>query len=205
MFKVLFVLIVIAVIIAVIVLVIRGRRRTKKQLPPPPQDPFGPANMTAGDPRGLKAGDMVEYLGTRYFVRGSVRMREGGYTWSEHFIDGDEPDGTDVRRWLSVEEDPDLQVVMWRRLDDNTLTPSSATLTVNGTEYHRKEDGTATYTSEGTTGLGNGGRVEYADYESATAKSGDRFLSFERYNGASWETALGEPIPNGTLTVYPGS
>ncbi|MGH3239857.1 MAG: DUF4178 domain-containing protein, partial [Spirillospora sp.] len=167
--------------------------------PAAPRDPFAPEDQVAGDPRTLKAGDMVEYLGTRYFVRGSLRLKEGGYTWSEHLLDADTIEGTKV--WVSVEEDPDLEVVWWTEHELGDLSPGERTLVVDGVEYRREEHGTADYTSEGTTGVGVQGRVEYVDYEGPRGK----YLSFEQYGGGQWEAGLGERVPTGSMTIYPGS
>lgn len=196
---VLLALILLALIVLIVVLVRRQSPHEPSPQPrPAPADPFASVGETAGDPRALKAGDMVEYLGTRYFVRGSVRLREGGYTWSEHLLDADTIEGTKV--WISVEEDPDLEVVWWTEYDIGDLTPTERTITVEGVEYRRDEHGTADYTSEGTTGLGVQGRVEYVDYEGPRGK----YLSFEQYGGGRWEAGLGERVPTGAMTIYPG-
>lgn len=190
--------IVVLAIVLVVVWFIRAQRSRSTPAPPPaPRDPFDPGETTYGDPRTLRAGDMIELHGERLFVRGSLRLRQGGYQWSEHFID----DVGGSRSWLSVEEDPDLQVVRWTRLRNTTLQPSSATLVHDGAEYRRDEQGSAQYTSEGTTGLNPAGRVEYVDFEGP----GGKHLSFERFEGGEWEVAHGESVPPGTLTVYPGS
>ncbi|MFC5749463.1 DUF4178 domain-containing protein [Actinomadura rugatobispora] len=190
-------------LVVIIVLMVRRRPSGTAAARPAdaaaPRDPFAAEDQVAGDPRTIKAGDMVEYLGVRYFVRGSVRLREGGFTWSEHLLDADTIEGTKV--WISVEEDPDLEVVWWTELDAGDLRPDRRTLTVDGVEYRRDEHGTADYSSEGTTGVGAEGRVEYVDYEA----SGGRYLSFERYGGGAWEAGTGERVPTGTLTIYPGS
>ncbi|WP_129665531.1 DUF4178 domain-containing protein [Phytoactinopolyspora endophytica] len=189
-------IVVIAVAVVMIVRALQSRNRSTPAAAAP-RDPFAPEDSTFGDPRTLKAGDMVELLGERMFVRGSLRLREGGYQWSEHFLD----DIAGTRRWLSVEEDPDLEVVVWTELKGTDLKPSEKTLTHEGVEYRRDEHGTAQFTSEGTTGLGTSGRVEYVDF----AGSKGRYLSFERFDGGEWEAGLGERVPSGTLTVYPGS
>lgn len=208
MIKLLLVLVLIALIAVIVSMVLRGRRRPARatgddragsrdgESAPMPRDPFGDPGV-GGDPRALKAGDLVEYLARRYFVRGSLRLSEGGYAWSEHFLDDTE--GT--KRWISVEEDPDLEVVLWVEHDHGDLTPDRSTITVDGVEYRRDEHGTANYRSEGTTGLGTSGSVEYVDYEG----SGGRYLSFERFGGGEWESGLGERVPGGSLTIYPGS
>ncbi|WP_052852335.1 DUF4178 domain-containing protein [Streptomyces avicenniae] len=194
----------VAALVAAVVVLLRSRRRAAPKAPPPPRDPFAPEQDTGGDPRRLKAGDMVEYLGERLFVRGSLRLSEGGFSWSEHFVDA--MDGTDAgRRWISVEEDPDLEVTLWSEYAGDPLKPSEQSLTVGGVTYHRTEHGTATYASEGTTGLAATGRMEYADYEGPRGHA----LSFERFPGAGgeqgrWEASLGERVPAGTLTIYPG-
>ncbi|MFA1541348.1 DUF4178 domain-containing protein [Actinomadura monticuli] len=190
-------LVLVALIVLIVVLL---RRRPSAPAPAPaaPRDPFAPEDSVAGDPRALKAGDMVEYLGTRYFVRGSVRLREGGFTWSEHLLDADTIEGTKV--WVSVEEDPDLEVVWWTEHDIGDLRPGEKTIVVDGVEYRRDEHGTADYTSEGTTGVGVQGRVEYVDYEGPRGK----YLSFEQYGGGQWEAGLGERVPTGSMTIYPG-
>ncbi|WP_062205098.1 DUF4178 domain-containing protein [Streptomyces sp. NBRC 109706] len=190
-----------------IALVLRTRRTPPATAPKVPRDPFAPDGETGGDPRTLKAGDMVEYLGERLFVRGSLRLTEGGFSWSEHFVDpmDDGADGESGHRWISVEEDPDLEVMLWSEYrGDAELLPDKKTLTVDGVTYRRSEHGTASYRAEGTTGLGDSGRVEYADFEAP----GGRGLAFERFLGAqgrgNWEVSLGERVPRGTLVIYPG-
>jgi hypothetical protein len=197
----LLILIALAVLIAV---VLRGRRKAPDTAAAAPQDPFATAADVAGDPRALKAGDMVEYLGTRYFVRGSLRLREGGFTWDEHLLQADTAEtgtGEAAKVWISVEEDPDLEVVWWTERDLGGLTPDQPAITFDGVEYRLDERGGADYRSEGSTGLGEGGRVEYADYAAAEG----RYLSFERFGGGRWEAGTGERVPRGALTIYPGS
>jgi hypothetical protein len=200
------VVIVLVLVVAVLLLMARrGRETVSHGAPQPaaaPKDPFAAESETAGDPRALKAGDMVQYLGRQYFLRGSLRMREGGFTWSEHILDAD-ADGQKI--WISVEEDPDLEVVWWTEQDADELLPDKKNITFEGVEYQRVEHGTADYRGEGTTGVAASGRVEYVDYEA----SGNRYLAFERFlgegGGGSWEASTGERVPNGALTIYPGS
>ena len=194
-------LLLILVALIVLIVVLRGRRSDahRAESAPAPRDPFASVGEVAGDPRALKAGDMVEYLGVRYFVRGSLRLREGGFRWDEHLLEADTTAGRKV--WVSVEEDPDLEVVLWNEVDVGDLVPDRSTITFDGVEYRRDEHGSAEYRSEGTTGLGDSGQVEYADYEA----SGGRYLSFERFGGGPWEAGVGERVPRGTMTIYPGS
>ncbi len=198
---VLLLLVLIALVVILIRQLIQQGRKAAQQPPAPaapqPADPFADTHQIAGDPRTLKPGDMVEYLGQRFFVRGTLRLREGGYQWSEHFLD--DVEGT--KRWLSVEEDPDLQVVMWTELPDSGLLPTEKAIVLEGVEYRRVEHGTAQFQSQGTTGLGTAGRVEYVDYEAP----GGKFLAFERFEGGRWEAGVGDLVPHGALTIYPSS
>lgn len=197
----------------VVVAVLLARRQRPAPVPGPAKtgagsrpgagDPFAETHGTGGDPRALAPGDLVEYLGQRYHVRGSVRLREGGYRWSEHFLD--DVDGR--RRWLSVEEDPDLALCLWTEAAGSGLEPGPDTLTYDGRAYRRDESGRARFVTEGTTGLDPSGAVEYVDYVAAVPADGaPEELGFERFgDGAGWEVGLGERVPAGALTIYPGS
>jgi hypothetical protein len=188
--KLLLVLILLALIV-LIVLVWRRRPRPAAA-PQRPADPLADVDL-AGDVRTLRPGDMVDYLGQLSFVRGSLRLTQGGFSWAEHFLD----DGRGAKRWLSVEEDPDLEVVLWVEHPVDAV-PAEKSVTVDGVTYRREEHGTATFRSEGTTGLSESGTVEYVDYAGPDRK----YLSFERFGG-EWESGLGEQVLISALTVYP--
>ncbi|GAA3966492.1 DUF4178 domain-containing protein [Thermobifida alba] len=184
----------------VIYLLVRERRKRAAAPPPapkPPQDPFADQG-TQGDPRTIKVGDMLDFGVERVWVRGTLRLSEGGWEWAEHFVD---EGGTGQRRWLSVEEDPDVQLVLWTSRPDLDVVPGPKQLTVEGVTYRLVERGTAAYRSEGTTGLRASGGMDYADYEGPDG----RHLAFERFDHGSWEASLGTDVAPGSLTVYPGS
>ena len=189
-------LVLLVLVALVVLLVMRARnnkRATEPQAPAKPQDPLAD-HQGVTDIRTVRAGDMIDYGDQLYFVRGSLRLTEGGYTWSEHFLD----DARGDRVWVSVEEDPDLEVVFWRETDA-VDAPGGKTMEVGGVTYRKEEDGTAKYTSEGTTTVAEKGRVEYVDYEGPDGKA----LSFERFDGGKWEAGLGESVPLPALRVYP--
>lgn len=196
--ELLVVLVVIAVLALIVVAVLRARRRRR---PAPAAAPQAPADPLAGhegvtDVRTVRAGDMVDYGGALFFVRGSLRLKEGGYSWSEHFLD----DSQGQRCWISVEEDPDLEVMLWQPTDA-VAEPGGDTMEVEGVRYRLEERGSARYTSEGTTTVAATGSVEYVDYNG----EGERGLSFERFDGGPWEAGLGEAVALSALRVYPAS
>lgn len=163
-----------------------------------PADPFAPNRDTGGDPRQIRAGDMLEFGGEKFFVRGSLRIAEGGYTWSEHFY---QADTSAQRRWLTVEEDPDLQVSIWQDRPDLELDPRAKRLEVDGVTFDLVEHGTASYRAEGTTGLQDHGALDYVDFESGDGRQ----LSLERFDHGQWEASTGESVAVGAITIYPGS
>lgn len=194
------VLIIVVVALAVIALVLIGRARTRAAQAAQPRrtDPFEPAGGTiaGGDPRAIGVGDIVEIRGHSWAVRGQLTMRESSWHWQEYLLE----DADGERCWLSVEEDPDLELAVWRPLPGTDLTPGPTTLEVNGTRYRSEEDGSATFQAEGTTGLNDTGTVRYHDY---TGPDG-ALLSFDDYGGSGhWEVSTGQVVPRHELRVLP--
>lgn len=154
------------------------------------------ADALRGDPRRLKPGDLVEVRGgVTYAVRGSVRLVEGAWSWTEHLLD----DADGVRRWLSVEEDPELELVLWTAEPGTTITPGAQAIDFAGRRYRWNESGRARYTAVGTTGLDPNGTLRYHDYQA----SGGARLSFEAYGDAGWEVARGERLHRSEVMIYP--
>ncbi|MGV9709254.1 DUF4178 domain-containing protein [Gordonia sp. NPDC003424] len=162
-----------------------------------PGDPFSTADDDAvrGDPRNLKPGDLVEIRGETYAVRGTLRLTQSGYVWTENFLDT----GSGHKAWISVEDDPDLEVVLWQELSGVTLAPGPATVELDGHRYASDEAGSAQFTSAGTTGLAGAGAMRYHDYEAGAAR-----LSFEDF-GSGWECARGDVLGRSDYRIYPTS
>ncbi|MGH3713953.1 MAG: DUF4178 domain-containing protein [Micromonosporaceae bacterium] len=192
---------ILAVLIAILVIVLVARRKARQQQEraasrPRPQDPFAAdANALRGDPRRLKPGDIVDIRAQTHAVRGSLHFTEGSWGWAEHLLD--DLDGR--KRWLSVEEDPDLELVLWIEVAGATVAPGPKSLDFDGRSYALDESGSARYTGTGTTGLHPEGTVRYYDYRAA---DGAR-LSFEEYGGSgTWELARGEELGRHELQVF---
>ncbi|WP_460861850.1 DUF4178 domain-containing protein [Nocardiopsis coralliicola] len=197
------------VIAALLVLLLRQRPRPRTAAPAAPaarQDPFGDVGASGGDPLALRVGDMVEFGAERGWVRGTLRLSEGGSDWAEHFIHLDDrygtadevPGGSGPRRWLSVEADPDVQMALWTGRPEADLAPGPRTLDFEGRTYRLSERGTAAYRSEGTTGLRAQGGMDYADYEADDGA----LLAFERFDHGRWEAATGAPVHAGDVLIY---
>jgi hypothetical protein len=190
----------IALLIVGLVVLARARRKTTAKTTPAPADPFRQVDADAdslyGDPRTVKPGDLIEIRGTSYAVRGTLRFTEGDWGWAEHLLD----DAAGRKVWLSVEEDPDLELVLWHEVPTATVTPDAPTVDFDGRRYVREESGRARYTAIGTTGLNPQGTVQYHDY----AAPDGPLLSFEAYgDGGRWEVGRGERLHRSELRIYP--
>ena len=193
------VLLIVVLVVAGVALYLLVRKKNEPVVAPGPVDPFADKDSDAlrGDPRALKAGDIVDIFGETYTVRGSLRLKEGGYQWSEHLLDT----AKGTRTWLSVEEDPDLELVLW------TETPGIPAAGGNEIEHDGKtfrldETGRAQYVSEATTGLTPSGTVAYHDYVAAD----DTRLSFEDFGeSGKKEAAIGQVLYRSAIMIYPQS
>lgn len=201
-------LLAVLVVFAAILVVLLAARRRARQLrrqaeardAARPADPFGSHDTDAvqGDPRTIKPGDIVEIRGQSYGVRGTLTFHEGDWSWAEHLLD--DPQGR--KRWLSVEEDPDLELVMWHEVPGATVAPGPSTVDFDGRQYRSEESGSARYQGVGTTGLRPQGSVRYHDYQ---APDGAR-LSFEEYGGSgTWEVGRGEELTRTEVRIYPAA
>src|SRR5687768_9308664 len=153
------------------------KQQAASAAPAAPVDPLR-KDSRGIDPRKLKVGDVVGHEGRDFLIRGTLAFEEDGYRWQEHHLDD-----TTTRRWLSVEDDEELELCLWTAVLAPDLTPGAAELSYDGTSYTRKESGRATFTATGSTGTGPTGSVEYVDYV-----AGSKRLSFERYTaGGEWE------------------
>lgn len=187
----------VAVAVVGVVVAVRARRRPAPVPGSVPADPFRDADADAlrGDPRTLKPGDLVEIRGRSLAVRGSLRLSEGASTWHEHLLD----DAAGNRVWLSVEEDPDLELVLWTQVPSATVQPGPPTVDFDGRRFVLEESGRAAFTGVGTTGLDPTGVVEYFDY----AAPDGPLLAFERYGASpTWEVAGGEALHRAEVRIY---
>lgn len=188
------------VVLAVVAIAIwLFNRRKQAQEPTAPEDFIGDQHKHAADSmRMLRNGDVVEYLGHNWFVRGRIDLDEDGYRWSEHMLDDAE-----TRRWLCIEDDESFEVTMWHSVALGEIEQGEAgdrDVIVGGVAYRLQERGTARFSADGATGTAPNGTVDYADYKSVDGQ----LLGFEKF-GSSWEPSLGEELQPWELTVFPST
>lgn len=189
-------------IAGLVVAVIALRKATQRQRPtvgtPQPSDPFRDTDADAlrGDPRRLQPGDIVEIRDRSYAVRGTLRLTEGSWSWAEHLLD----DASGTKVWLSVEEDPDLELVLWHAVPSATVVPGPPVIEFDGRRYTSQESGRARYAASGTTGLLPTGTMRYHDYSAPDGA----LLSFESYGDSdTWEVGRGERLHRAEVFIYP--
>lgn len=198
-------LVLLLVVIAVVAVVLGVKRRAEHREGASrqrPTDPFhtGDQDSLRGDPRSLKASDIVEVRGESFTVRGTLRLSEGGWAWAEHLLD----DAKGKQVWLAVEEDPDLELSLWTPVEADAgepPRPGPKTVEFAGRTYTSEDSGTAHFRSEATTGLDEHGEVRYHDYEAADGS----LLGFESYGEADWEVSRGEELSRYDVRIYPAS
>lgn len=181
-------------LVAVVVLAVLLLRSRSKPAAPVPVDPLR-RDSRGIDPRKLKVGDVVHLDARDWLIRGSLAFDQDGFQWHEHLLDD-----ANLRRWLSVEDDEELEVVVWSAIDGIADEPGAPTMTLEGRTYRLEERGRASFTATGTTGTAASGFMEYCDYA-----DGDHRLSFERYGTGSWEAGLGVVVNERSLDIYPSS
>lgn len=183
---------------AIVVLVLRARNQRRRPARPGRVDPLADQPDT-WDPHAIGVGDVITYAGIDHVVRGTITLDEGGMTWHEHLLDG-----STGRRWLTVEDDEgDLEMTLWQRLEGTGLTPDGDVVVVDDRVHRMIERGHAAYRAEGTTGTPPTGTVDYADYATRD-KTG--LLAFERWAPTqSWEVSTGRAVTRAELTVYHSS
>ncbi|KGN33806.1 hypothetical protein N802_08345 [Knoellia sinensis KCTC 19936] len=145
----------------------------------------------------LEPGFVVHVAETSATVVGSVWLRQDGFVWSEHLLQGAGLGG----QWLSVEDDEgQLTVRLWTPRPDLTVQvtqPDGRWMRVDGRRWTRREKGEAEYLTEGRTPYGPSGRCEYADY-----RHKDDRLSFERFGTLPWDVSTGRALPAAAVRAF---
>jgi hypothetical protein len=196
---VLLVLVLLGIVAVGVLFLRRNRGQSAEAVTAAPVDPLGSADVDAvrGDPRALAPGAVVDIRNQTYSVRGTLRLSEDGWSWTEHLLDN----AAGRKVWLSVEEDPDLEMVLYTEIPDAAVQPGRS-IELDGRTYHRKESGTARFRAEGTTGLDREGTLRYEDY----AADDDSRLALEAYgDGGRWEVSRGEVLSRYEVMIYPAT
>jgi hypothetical protein len=185
--------------LGIIILLVAGfayymysRSGAKKALKGSPERKALPAERTV---RTLRLNDIFSHMGDDYIVVGKLTYEEDGDVWWEHMLE----DG-DKLRFLSVEDDDRLEVAIWEEIPlaiSGSAPPE--TLEWEGEHYRSVERGEATVRRDGRTGVKEGMRCRYWEYEGP----GDKRIAVEKWVG-EWEVCLGTKVTDGSYDILPG-
>ncbi|KAB1937957.1 DUF4178 domain-containing protein [Micromonospora sp. ALFpr18c] len=176
-------------VLAVVVVVARARRGAAAR------SGGQPADSPRGGPHRLALGDRVRIRQQEYVVSGTIRLVEGDWSWVQHLLD----DESGSRHRLSVEDGPELELVLWTAEPGAAVSPGAPTIDLDGRRYTWSETGQARYTARGETDLPSSGTMRYHDYQSGGAAR----LSFEAYGEEGWRVARGDLLDPADLTIRP--
>lgn len=150
----------------------------------------------------LRAGDIVQYMGTDYTVDSTISYEQDGMRWQEHLLGGGDRD-----RWLVVEEDDRVTIALVEVIEDPGGLPAlpvdaKPQVMFGGEPYRLQESGTARATRVlPGTGAEQTVRCDYIDYE----RSDGQVLSVEFWPPNDREISHGRRISGAALTILPGS
>jgi hypothetical protein len=177
------------VVLAVVAILVWARRRatsrTDGQATAPPRR----------GPLRLALHDRVRIRDREYAVSGTIRLVEGDWSWVQHLLDDD----SGAHHRLSVEDGPEVELVLWTAEPGATVAPGAPSIELRGRRYTWTETGQARYTATGETGLPPAGTVRYHDYQGG----GGARLSFEAYGEEGWRVARGDLLDPADLTIRP--
>lgn len=144
----------------------------------------------------LEVNDIVTYDLEDYIVVGKIAYNDSGYEWHDYQLKGDRR-----RIWLSAEQDDELEIAVYEKIQTKLSTPIPDELEIDGVRYHLEEHGFANVTHvSGEAGASVGQNVEYWDFESED----ERYLSVEKWGGQI-EVSKGYPITEKEINILAGS
>lgn len=173
---------------------------SQKQLPPGFQSAgeFTPASALSSEAEGslasLKIGDIVSYFDQDFVVEGKIDYNEDGWPWTCFML----VDGKNVR-WLAIEEDDQLDVSLWEKIDLDLGQSPPEFIDYEGERFRLVEHGSARVAQTGQTGRRTGLNMEYFEYEGTS----ERGLSVEKW-GREIEVSIGQSINPYSLEILPG-
>lgn len=152
--------------------------------------------VTKRTPLNLKVGDIVSYDLEDYLVIGLLEYNDEGWTWKDYHLESG-----DTRIWLSVEQDDDLELGIFKKIKMPLDKPKQR-ITYEDITYQLDEASTARITIvEGQVGARVGNQVKYWDY---CDDDEERFLSIEEWDG-DLEFSCGYAIDKHEINFMAGS
>lgn len=152
----------------------------------------------------LRVGDYVTYQNVDYYVRQRFLYKAGAYEWIAYQFSDNE---RQKYMWLDVEDDDGINIDMSVPIKlpsgvNLTMLKEKRSIKIDNELYEHDEYGRAQVKIERENKRWDSDVVEYWDYFNSDES---KFLSFEKWGVDELETALGHPIKEYELEIFPGS
>lgn len=145
----------------------------------------------------IKVGDIVTYDLEDYSVIGILEYDDEGWTWTCYYLES-----ADNKIWLSVEQDDDVEVGIFKKIRLPLDGKPKKELEYNGTMFYLEEKSDARIIrSEGQVGAKVGHWLNYWEYSD---EEEEQYLSLEEWDG-DLEASLGRYIEPFELEILAGS
>lgn len=164
----------------------------------------------------LQPGDIVQAFDRDWVVEERLQYDQDGFVWFDHLLrDGD------LRRWLAVCEDDELELSWWEEIDPGAIEPVGADPQVllaplgdagpfpsscrwRGVTHRRREWGEARVTAAARRLPQRPGLCRFADYEAADGALLCLEIWGEAWRGQELEASAGQRLDPLDLRLLPG-
>ena len=144
----------------------------------------------------LKINDIVSYYENDYIVTAINNYNNEGYKWKEYLLE----DGNE-RRWLSAEQDDEIELGLLEPVDDLKLHKEPANqIKYRNIAFSLDEKGIASVskiTKDGPSSKSE--RCKYYEYSGGD----DNLLAIEDWGNGSFEVSFGKEIKESDINILP--
>lgn len=160
--------------------------------------PSKPAPKALPAPRevtlhNLRVGDVVAYIDDTYVVSQKITNHANGFFWHDYRLD----DGPEKHLWLSVEDDDELVVALFRPIALEIAETPPDSLTWDGKRFRLREKGKSDAKIQRQSGQETRTTVQSWDYE---AEDG-ALLGVQRWGESEFEAMLGQVVTPSLLDL----
>src|SRR5690554_3910301 len=141
----------------------------------------------------LRIGDIVVHLDETYIVNQRIVNHANGFFWQDYKLYS----GNDACIWLSVEDDDELEVALYRPVDLPIHADPPEELEYLGQRFRLSEKGSCDAKISRETGSETRTTAYSWDYDGS---AGER-LSVQRWGDSEYEVMVGQPINSGSLDL----
>ncbi|RAL21795.1 hypothetical protein DL240_13160 [Lujinxingia litoralis] len=141
----------------------------------------------------LEIGDVVVHLDETYIVSQRIVNHANGFFWHDYLLYG----GSDERLWLSVEDDDELSIALYRPVEWPIHQEPPTEIEYQGQLFRLREKGK----SDATISRESGSQTRTTAYSWDYRASSDARLSIQRWGEGEYEVMVGHAVSEGSLDL----